>query len=286
MMNGRTAVLLPGLVAALAFGVSNVLGKVAFVDGADVLALVAFRGIVGVGLLRAWLALFPPAHAHGARQRLIAIGLGVLFAGNVSGVFGAIRVIPVPVAILAYFVYPLFTGLGAAVTGLERLTWRAGAAALVAFAGLAVMIGAQPGGLAPIGLACALGAALCRTAMLLITRAALTDVDPRLTTWYSLASSTVVLVVACVITQGWQAPASAVGWSAFLGASVTTTIAILALFASTVRIGPFRTALMMNLEPIVSTALALALLGETVTGLQLVGAAVMLGALCAFQLGR
>src|SRR5579871_1767016 len=286
MMNARTGALLPGLVAALAFGVSNVLGKVAFVDGADVLALVAFRGIVGIALLRAWLAFFPPAHAHGARQRLVAIGLGVLFAGNVSGVFGAIRVIPVPVAILAYFIYPLLTGLGAAATGLERLTWRGGAAALVAFAGLAVMIGAQPGGLAPIGLECALAAALCRTSMLLITRARLSDVDPRLTTWYSLVSSTVVLVVACVVTQDWQGPSGPAGWSAFVGASFTTTIAILALFASTVRIGPFRTALMMNFEPVVSTVLALGLLGEGVTPVQLAGGAVMIAALCAFQLGR
>jgi drug/metabolite transporter (DMT)-like permease len=286
MMNAGAAALLPGLVAALAFGVSNVLGKVAFLDGADVLALVAFRGLVGIALLRAWLVLFPPARAHGARQRLIAIGLGVLFAGNVSGVFGAIRVIPVPVAILIYFIYPLLTGLGAAVTGLERLTWRGGAAALAAFAGLVVMVGAQPGGLAPIGLACALAAALCRTVMLLIIRAKLTDVDSRLTTWYSLVSSTVVLVVACVVTQDWLVPNGAVGWSAFVGASVTTTIAILALFASTVRIGPFRTALMMNLEPVVSTALALGVLGESVTPVQLAGGAVMIAALCAFQLGR
>jgi len=286
MSKGGTAALLPGAVAAFAFGISNVLGKIAFLDGADVLALVAFRGIVGIALLRAWLAWFPPMRAHDTRSRWIALGLGVLFAGNVSGVFGAIRVIPVPVAILAYFIYPLLTGLGGALTGLERLSWRGWAAALVAFAGLAVMVGEQPGGLAPLGLACAVAAAICRTVMLLITRAALTDVDPRLTTWYSLVSSSALLVVACVLTRDWQPPAGPVGWSAFLGASVTTTIAILALFASTVRIGPFRTALMMNLEPVVSTVLALAVLGEGVTPVQLAGGALMIAALCAFQLGR
>ncbi len=286
MISDGSAALLPGVTAALTFGISNVLGKVAFLDGADVLALVAFRGVLGIAFLWGWLRLQPPGRPHGGAARRIALGLGVLFAGNVSGVFGAIRVIPVPVAILAYFIYPLLTGLGDAATGLERLTWRGSGAALAAFAGLAVMVGAQPGGLAPAGLACAVGAAVCRTAMLLVTRARLADADPRLTTWYSMQSSSVVLVCACLITRDWHGPDSALGWSAFVGASITTTIAILALFASTVRIGPFRTSLMMNLEPVVSTVLALALLGEAITGLQLAGGAVMIAALCAFQLRR
>ncbi len=283
---GGAELLLPGLVAALAFGVSNVLGKIAFLDGADVLALVAFRSVLGVGFLWTWLRLTPIGRRHSPGERWVALGLGVLFAGNVCGVFGAIRLIPVPVALLAYFIYPLLTGFGAAITGLERLSSRGVGAALVAFAGLAVMVGAQPGGVATAGLAFAAVAASCRTAMLLITRARLAAADARLTTWYSLLSSTGVLVIACLLSGDCQGPAGAPGWSAFVGASITTTIAILALFASTVRIGPFRTALMMNLEPVVSTVLAIAILGETVSPLQLAGGAVMIAALCAFQLSR
>ncbi len=200
--------------------------------------------------------------------------------------FGAIRAIPVPVAVLAYFIYPLLTGIGAALTGLERLSWPGVLAALAAFAGLALMIGAQPGELAVAGLLFAFGAALCRTAMLLITRASLMGADPRLTTWYSMLSSGAVLVAACLLTGEWQAPDGALGWAAFVGASITTTIAILALFASAARIGPFRTAVLMNLEPVVSTVLSLAFLGDSISGLQLVGGAVMIAALCAFQLRR
>jgi drug/metabolite transporter (DMT)-like permease len=282
-MSGRPSALLPGLVAALSFGISNVLGKLAFLAGADVLSLVAFRGVVGTGCLWLWLRLVPPVAPHSPRARLVALGLGLLFAGNVYGVYAAI---PVPVAVLAYFVYPLLTGIGATLSGLERLSWHAAGAALAAFAGLALMIGAQPGELAVAGLAWAFGAACCRTAMLLITRAALAGTDSRLTSWYSMLSSGVVLVGLCLLLQDWTPPLGALGWAAFVGASVTTTIAILALFASAGRIGPFRTALMMNLEPVVSTLLSIALLGETIGPLQLVGAAIMIAALFVFQLRR
>jgi peptide/nickel transport system permease protein len=42
--------LIPGLIAAVSFGVCDVLGKVVFISGADVLTLALFRGVVGLVL--------------------------------------------------------------------------------------------------------------------------------------------------------------------------------------------------------------------------------------------
>jgi drug/metabolite transporter (DMT)-like permease len=122
--------------------------------------------------------------------------------------------------------------------------------------------------------------------MLLITRARLAGVDPGLTTWHTMGASTVLLVAALLGTGTWQPPAGAAGWAALLATSVTTTVGILALFASAARIGPFRTALMMNLEPVISSVLSVAFLGDRLTAPQLAGAAVMVAALCAFQIRR
>lgn len=278
--------LVPGLVAALGFGASNVFGKISFAAGADVLTLLTFRGFVGIAFVWAWLHFSASAVRHAPRQRSVALGLGLIFAGNVYCVFKAIEAIPVPIAVLAYFIYPFLTGIGGAITGLDRLTWRGALAAFVAFCGLALMISAQPGELGFAGLAYAFCGALCRAALLLITRAELSGADSRLTTGYSLLSSTLLFVLVCLATQTWNLPQTAQGWSAFLATSVATTVAIVALFASTARIGPFRTALTMNLEPVVSTALSMLLLGETMQPIQVLGAVVMIAALCAFQLRR
>ena len=59
--------LVPGIVAALGFGASNVFGKVALAAGADVLTLVVFRGFVGIAFVWAWLRYSPPAHPHSPR---------------------------------------------------------------------------------------------------------------------------------------------------------------------------------------------------------------------------
>jgi drug/metabolite transporter (DMT)-like permease len=213
------------------------------------------------------------------------MGIGVLFAGLAYGLFMAIALTDVPTAVLTYFVYPLLTGIAGALTGIERLTWRSALAAVVAFLGLAMMIGAHPGNVALAGLAFAFGAACCRTAILLITRATLTHADARVTTWYSLLSSTAIFLALAAV-HPLNFPTTAGLWLALVGVGVTATVSVLAVFVSTVRIGPFRTALIMNLEPLLATILSAPLLGEVITPLQGLGGAIMLTALVAFQLRR
>jgi len=282
----RLTMIGPALYGASSFACGDVLSKVVLKSGADVLTMSMVRGVIGVAVMFIWLRLTPKPMPLTARERWISLGLGALFAGNVFLVFKAIESVEVPVAILTYFVYPLLTGLMAAATGVERLTWRGAAAAVVAFLGLALMIGAHPRGLAVVGILAALGAAACRVVLLLTTRAALARAEARMITWYSLLSSSALFALAALVTGDWQPPASWSGWAALVGLGIAVTTGILGVFASTGRIGPFRTALFMNLEPLLTTIGSALVLGEVVTPLQAFGGAVMIAALVAFQLRR
>ena len=157
---------------------------------------------------------------------------------------------------------------------------------MVAFLGLGLIIGANPVQLEVLGLLAAVGAAFTRMALLLITRAALVGADARLVTWYMLWSSMAVFVGVSLATWNWHAPHTAMGWVSFVGIGLTTTIAFLTLYVSTQRIGPFRTALYMNLEPLITAVLSAILLGDRLTAIQIAGGGVMIAALCAFQLRR
>jgi drug/metabolite transporter (DMT)-like permease len=276
----------PALLGASSFACADVVSKVALTDGADVLTISTVRAVIGVAILFAWLQLVPPPAAFSRRATWVSLGLGVLFAGNVFLVFKAIETVEVPIAILTYFVYPLLTGLAAAATGLERVTWRGGAAAVAAFLGLALMIGAHPTTLAAVGILAALGAAVCRVMILLVTRALLSGADALRITWYSLLSSTVIFVVVALATGNWQPPATTSGWLALIVLSAAVTTGLLGVFASTVRIGPFRTALFMNLEPLLTAIGSALFLGEVLTPLQALGGGIMLAALVMFQLRR
>lgn len=276
----------PGIVAATSFAFSDTLAKLVFAAGGDVLTLALIRGVVGLGMLWIYLRVGPPPQQDTPRERVVALGLGLLFAAVVYGLFKAIELINVPVAVLTYFTYPLLTGLGGWLFGIERLGWQGGLAAGVAFLGLALMIGAYPDHLSAIGVVFGLGAGVSRAVFLLVARVELQKADPRLTTWYSLISSTAIFALGAVVTMDWHAPQTGVGWLSVLVVSIATASGILALYMSTVRIGPFRTALIMNLEPLLATLLSALLLGEIITPLQGLGGAVMLAALVAFQMWR
>ena len=282
----RLGDLTPGIVAATAFAIGDVFSKVTLIDGGDVLSLAMFRSVFSVVALLFWLWIAPPPVPHTPRQRNISLAVGVLFAGIVFGLFKAIELAQVPVAILSYFVYPLITGIVGALLGIDKLTWRGATAAVAAFLGLALIVGAQPGSLALAGIGFAVGAACCRTATLLITRAMLAGADARLITWYTMLSSTAIFVAISLGTWHWQGPQTGYGWFALLVVSIVVTVAVLTLFQSIARVGPFRTALIMNLEPLLATVLSAPLLGEVITPLQGLGGAIMLGALVAFQSRR
>jgi drug/metabolite transporter (DMT)-like permease len=282
----RLAYLGPGIIAAVSFALADVFGKVVLINGADVLTLSTFRSLVTVAFMAIWLKIDKPPVPHTPRQRWIALGVGLLFCGIVFGLFKAIQLMPVPITILSYFVYPLATGLIGAGLGLDNITWRGMTAAVVAFLGLALTVGAEPKGIVLGGMALVAGAACCRVGILLFTRALLHGADARLNTWYSFITTGVVFSAISLGTWNWNAPQTTWGWFAFIVVTLATISAVLSLFVSITRMGPFRSALIMNLEPLLATILSVPLLGEVLTPLQALGGAIMLGALVAFQLKR
>ena len=277
--------LAPGIAAGLALGISDVLSKIVLATGAHVLPMLSFRSVIGLVFVATWLR-FGKKPSATARVRWISMGVGVMFTGLIYCLFKAIEAVDVSTAVLSYFTYPVLTGIAASALRIERLRWQGALCAIAAFVGLAIMIGAHPAGLALAGVAYGIAAGCWRVGVLLTTRVYLVDADARLTTWYSMISSTALFLIASLVVRDWNMPHTELGWLALIVMSLATTAGILLIFLSTVRIGPFRTALILNLEPLTATILSALVLGDIMTPLQGLGSAIMLGALVAFQLLR
>ena len=282
----RFAALVPGIGSALSYSAADIFGKIVFNDGMDVLSFVTARGVLTVLFFWFWLRGTPPQRRHTRRERIVSVVIGLIFTANIFTLLLAIQLLPLSIAILTYFMYPLLTGLAGAATGIDRVSWRGIIAAIFAFIGLALMLEARLDEVALLGVACAFAAALLRVVTLLVTRAHLQGTDARLNTWYSLVPSGAIFLVVSLLTAHWHPPATPAGWAAFAGMSITSTVSVLTIFVSIARIGPFRTALIMNLEPLVSTIGSVMLLGEVLRPAQALGGALMLAALCAFQFRR
>jgi drug/metabolite transporter (DMT)-like permease len=108
----------------------------------------------------------------------------------------------------------------------------------------------------------------------------------------AFSASTIVIISAgvafsgIVAVKGVKFPGTAFGWVSVLAiALVSTALAIVAFFAGLKRIDPANASMISTLEPVVTVALAVMVLGETMTLHKILGgmmiiAAVLLLARC------
>ena len=96
--------------------------------------------------------------------------------------------------------------------------------------------------------------------------------------WASIAGLPVIFI-AMPFMGGFQAPATSLGWLCLVLISVFFTMAFLSYTICLHHIPPARAAMFFNIEPLVSIVTAIILLGESLTVVQVSGAAMVLAAL-------
>ena len=83
--------LLPGIVSALSFSAADVLGKIVFNDGMDVLSFATARGLLTTLFFWFWLRHVPPSRPHTRQQRIVSLTIGVMSAASTFGLLLAIQ---------------------------------------------------------------------------------------------------------------------------------------------------------------------------------------------------
>ncbi len=273
------------IASASLFGFNTNFARLAFLSGADAPTLNAVRFGLTVLVLLLFLGLRRARIPLTRRQRLGAVVLGVLFFLCSFGYMGAIQFIPVSIAVLLLYSYPILVGLIARVSEREPLGPARLAALLLAFVGVALALGIDATAL-PDWRGIALAFLAAGTMSLFVTGSSrlLRGADPGAVNLHLMATAAALFLVALIAGGPASWPKGEGGWLAFGGAIITFALAQLALIAAIGRAGATLAAAIMNLEPLLTIALALLLVGESLSPLQLAGAALVLIAI--FLMGR
>ena len=206
---------------------------------------------------------------------LAAAALAVPVALSSFGYLGAVEYIPVSTAVLVVYTYPIWVGLITRLTRGEPLGGARVIAIFLAFAGVAIALDVHASAMPDArGLALAALAALGMAAMVLGSSRLVRDIDPGAVNFYLSSAATGIFVVLLLVGDP-HLPHSALGRLGFAGLLVTFPLAQLALLAAVDRAGPVVTAVVMNLEPLITSGRAVILLGERVSAVQLGGAALV-----------
>jgi drug/metabolite transporter (DMT)-like permease len=209
--------------------------------------------------------------------------LGIALLGMTVGYLSAVWFVPVSLGALVFYTFPLIVAaLAPFVIGTRLSALQSGAFAL-AFLGLALALGPSLDGLDWRGVALALGAAVSIAAFYLVSGPVLKAVDTFVLTFYINAICLAGMAAAAATLGGLALPETGFGWFAFAAAAACYVFAVVAQFGAIRRGGPSRTAMILNLEPVVSIAAAVLFLAEALSALQLAGVGLVFVALVLFS---
>lgn len=267
------------LAAAVAFALANASASVAYHGGSNSLTVAAIRFLLPTAALIVWLGISGVPFSLPARDGWIAAMLGVVTAVYTWALLSAIGAIPLALAILVFYLFPLVASVILAVCGWEKLGWWTIAAIVLAFAGLALALDPRSGGLDIAGVALALVAAVGLGVVIAASSRIFRAGDSRRVTLYIAAVAGVVLVALCAAYGEFALPQTGFGWVGFVGTAVFYAFAMIAFFIAISMVGPVRVSLLSYAEPVIAAALGVTLLGETLTSIQIAGIALVIAAL-------
>ena len=287
--------------AATLFGMLGPLARFAYEAGMDPGAFVAWRALIGLLGLLAYVAW----RLRRGVARLVRFGdlsnrtRFMLFVAGVTGftlnlsMFIAFDRITIALALLGFYTYPAMVAVANVALGRERLD-RARIVALgLAIVGMIAVVASQldpQGGIRfdVLGVALALGAAVSQTVFVVISRDGYSDV-PTEQAMSAIMFITVVgsLLLAVVggstaaLLHPFEAP-SVFPLLVFTGLAAAA-VPSLAFLTGIRLIGGTRAGILMLFEPVVGVALAAWLLAEPLVAIQLAGAAAILAAAVVLQ---
>lgn len=262
------------LVSAAAFGVMPVLTKIVYSDDADPVGVLAVRFLLAAAVLLALARLRGEALPRGrSLHALLALG-GVGYVAQSLCFFFALERISAGLTTLLLYFYPAVVVVLAAVLLRERPRPVAVVCVVVATAGTVLTIGPVQGGQA-LGVVLGLGSAVAYS-LYILGSSRVRGVGP-FATAATVLSACAVVYSALALATGPRLPSEPSAWLALVGvALIGTVLAVTTFFAALALLGPSDTAVVSTVEPVISVAVAAAVLGERLGGLQLAGGVLVL----------
>ena len=286
-MRGQS-LLLTGIVvafvSALGFATNVTLASIAYDHGANVHALnlsrsALFTVALAIAVIIARLSLRMPI-----RDRIACFSLGLLFCLELYAILLSIKFIPVGLALLVMYSYPLMVAAFSWLTRREAFTFDALCAVLAAFIGLGLALHAPAGALDWRGVGLALVAAAGIASLIILAERLMVSFDRRVVMLHLSLSGTVIIALASATAVGLVWPRSEAGWWAFAGSCLVYVISTYMLFTAVELIGPLRTAVIDNAAPVFAVILGAWLLAENLSPVQLFGGALVITGVVLVQL--
>ena len=273
--------------SAIAFSTNVALSRLAYDFGTNLHALNLIRAVVflAVLIIAVWLS---GSRVSIERKELYrCLVLGILLCAEMYLLLASILFIPVALAILVFYTYPIMIAVWTWRTGRSHFSYFGLSVMMVAFIGLITTLAGSDGLLVGWngrnGIALAFIAAICLAALLLLSERVLERQSAKIMMLYMLLSTTAVVGFVSIFIVELTWPTSTGGWLALGGSAVFYVVATLLLFKAVDLVGSLQTAIIDNTSPVWAMILGVIVLGQWLTAQQVMGASITVTAVMLLQ---
>ncbi len=271
------------LISAMAFALNVACGPLIYAGGGNIHAINYLRPVAFLACVVIWMMLARRSFRLPSMQLSGAVALGGILCIEFYAVFSAVKFMPVGLAILVMYTYPLVVSLIEGFTGRSRLSVWLIVGLLVSFAGLALALGTPEADVAWQGIALAFVAMLGMCGLVMISERTMDGYDRSVVMFYTMATASVVMAAMYLtgIDPVW--PQTLGGLTALAVTTMAYIVATFFLFISISMIGPVRFAVIDNTAPVWAALFGVLLLGESLEPIQWLGIAMVVGGVVAVQ---
>jgi len=267
------------LLSTLGFTSAILFANMAYKGGIDVPTANAVRYLVAMVFLFLFHKIRGKKLGLPPRERYTSLALGISVFMMGAGYLGATQYIPISLAVLLFYTSPVFVVLIARFTENEPITAIRSVAIIIAFIGLGLALEIQS--IATLnwqGVALGFLSSFGCTSFVVISSISMRTADPQAINFHCVTAGTVLF--AAFLFLG-DSPAGMIPYAALFklcASGLALAFGYVFVFAGLEIIGPVKTSMLLNVEPILTITLAAILLGERLASIQLLGAAfVILG---------
>jgi drug/metabolite transporter (DMT)-like permease len=273
------------LISATGFGTLAIFAKLAYASGLGTEQTLAFRftfAAVGMWALATVLGQHP---LRLARKELVTLGLlgAVVYTGQSLTYFIALRSLPASLVVLIAYIYPSLVVVAGWLFLRRKVSIWHGVALAASFVGVAMLVGGAHFQVA-WALVFAIASPTIYTGYILIGERVMRSAPAVAASAVIMSGAALAFCVLAAIGQQFAPPRNVGGWAVGFGIAFFPTMLAISLFlAGLPRIGAARAALISTWEPVVTVILAVVLLGDRLSAVQVAGGVLVLLAVVVVQ---
>jgi drug/metabolite transporter (DMT)-like permease len=263
--------------SAACFGTNAIFARIGYDAGANPATFLFIRFLIASPVM--FLIMKARGFTFPRGKLLVSLTLigGIGLAGTTLCFYTAIHLAPVNLIIVIAYMYPTVVTLLSAVFLKQPITGYKIAALLMTVVGILFTIGMDSGGYF-LGIILAISTAIFYSLYLIFGSLSIQKAGPFTASTVIILASTVIFGIVLGF-QGSQWPMNVSGWVAIIASAlVSTVLGLIAFFEGLKRIDTANAAIISTFEVVVAVALAIIILGETLTLPKIFGACLVISA--------